>query len=79
MVDIEKCQITYYPAKVLAGSAERIEKIDDNIRQLAEKMTDIMLQTEGIGLAIIFGIVMIMIQVIILVMEMLGSGPHGLA
>ena len=51
MVDVEKCQITHYPANVLAKPAEPIEKIDDNIRQLVEKMTDIMLKNKGIGLA----------------------------
>ena len=51
MIDIEKCQITHYPAEVLAKPAGPIEKIDDNIRQLVEKMTDIMLKNKGIGLA----------------------------
>ena len=51
MVDIEKCQITYYPANVLAKPAEPIDKIDDNIRQLVKKMTDIMIEKDGIGLA----------------------------
>ncbi len=51
MIDIEKCRITHYPAKVLASRAKPIEKIDDNIRRLVEKMTDIMLEHKGIGLA----------------------------
>ncbi|MDD5063616.1 MAG: peptide deformylase [Phycisphaerae bacterium] len=51
MVDIEKCKITHYPAQVLAGQAKPVEKIDDNIRQLVKKMTDIMLENKGIGLA----------------------------
>ena len=51
MVDIEKCQLTHYPAKVLAGPTRSIEKIDDNIRRLVEKMTDIMLKNKGVGLA----------------------------
>ncbi len=51
MVDIEKCKITHYPASVLAGRAKPVEKIDDNIRQLVVKMTDIMLENKGIGLA----------------------------
>ena len=51
MIDIEKCRITHYPADVLAKSAEPVEKIDDNIRQFVEKMTDIMLENKGIGLA----------------------------
>jgi peptide deformylase len=51
MMDIEKCRITHYPAPVLAGRAEPVENIDDSIRKLVEKMTDIMLENKGIGLA----------------------------
>jgi len=51
MIDIEKCRITHYPAEVLARRAKPIEKIDDNIRQLVQKMTDIMLENKGVGLA----------------------------
>jgi peptide deformylase len=51
MVDIGKCRITHYPAEVLGGKAEPVEKIDDNIRQLVDKMIDIMLKNKGVGLA----------------------------
>ena len=51
MIDTEKCRITRYPATVLARRAEPIEKIDDSVRRLVEKMTDIMLDNKGIGLA----------------------------
>jgi len=51
MIDIDKCQITHYPDEVLAGRAKPVEKIDDNIRQLVKKMTDIMLENKGVGLA----------------------------
>jgi peptide deformylase len=51
MVDIEKCQITHYPAKVLAEPSKPIDKIDDNIRQLTLKMAEIMFENKGIGLA----------------------------
>lgn len=51
MVDIDKCRITHYPAEVLAGWAKPVEKIDDNIRQLVKKMTDIMVEHKGVGLA----------------------------
>lgn len=51
MMDIDKCRITHYPAEVLASRAKPVEKIDDNIRRLVEKMTDIMLENKGIGLA----------------------------
>jgi len=51
MIDIEKCRITHYPADVLAKAASPVEKIDDDIRRLVEKMTDIMLKNKGVGLA----------------------------
>lgn len=51
MTDIEKCRITHYPADVLANAAKPVEKVDDNIRQLVEKMKDIMLTNKGVGLA----------------------------
>ena len=51
MIDIEKCQLTHYPADVLAKSASPVEKIDDNIRQMIVKMTDVMLKNKGVGLA----------------------------
>jgi peptide deformylase len=51
MIDIEKCRITHYPADVLAGRANPVEKIDDSIRQLVKKMTEIMLENKGVGLA----------------------------
>jgi len=51
MIDFEKCRITHYPTEVLTKAAKPIEKIDDNIRQFVEKMTDIMLKNKGIGLA----------------------------
>jgi peptide deformylase len=51
MIDIEKCHITHYPADVLGEKAKPVEKIDDNIRQLVDKMADIMIQNKGVGLA----------------------------
>jgi len=51
MIDVDKCQITHYPAGVLGGRAEPVEEINDNIRQLVDKMTDIMLKNKGVGLA----------------------------
>jgi len=50
-MDIDKCKITHYPARVLAGRAEPVEVIDENIRRLVEKMTEIMLKNKGVGLA----------------------------
>lgn len=51
MVDVTKCCITRYPASVLEGSAERIGEITGDIRKLADKMIDIMMENGGIGLA----------------------------
>ena len=51
MIDIEKCQLTHYPADVLAGPAAPVEEIDDNIRRLVEKMIDVMFRNKGVGLA----------------------------
>jgi peptide deformylase len=51
VIDIEKCQITHYPADVLAGRAKPVEKIDDSIRLLVKKMADIMVEHKGVGLA----------------------------
>ena len=51
MIDADKCKITYYPAPVLRGPAKPVEKIDDSIRRLVERMTDIMIEHRGIGLA----------------------------
>ena len=49
--DYSKCQLTRYPAPVLSDVAEPIEIIDENIKKLADKMIDIMLETKGVGLA----------------------------
>lgn len=51
MIDIDKCRMTHYPSEILVGKARPVEKIDDNIRQLVDKMTDIMRENKGIGLA----------------------------
>jgi len=50
-IDISKPRLTHYPADVLVRRARPIDKIDDGIRQLVEKMTDIMLNNKGVGLA----------------------------
>ena len=50
-IDIEKCCMTCYPAKVLSEVAAPVEKINDNIKNFAEKMIDIMIENKGIGLA----------------------------
>jgi peptide deformylase len=50
-IDVDKCKITYYPAGVLRGRAAPVEKIDETIRQLVDKMADILVDKKGIGLA----------------------------
>ena len=51
MVDVDKCRITHYPAEVLGRTAQPVEEINDNIRELVEKMYDIMRQNRGVGFA----------------------------
>jgi len=50
-IDVDKCKITCYPAGVLGKPAEPVGEIDETIRRLVEKMTDIMLANKGMGLA----------------------------
>ncbi|MBN1816664.1 MAG: peptide deformylase [Sedimentisphaerales bacterium] len=50
-VDVSKCKLTRYPTPVLMAPAEPIETINDNVRQLAERMIEIMIQSGGVGLA----------------------------
>lgn len=50
-IDLEQCKITSYPAAVLRQVAKPIDKIDDNVHKLVEKMTEIMIEHKGIGLA----------------------------
>lgn len=51
MADTKKYCMTCYPAKVLSSPAEPIAEITDEIRQLAERMIEIMVQQRGVGLA----------------------------
>lgn len=51
MVDPDKCSVTRYPAPVLAKAAKTVEEINDEIRRLADKMIDMMIETKGVGLA----------------------------
>jgi peptide deformylase len=51
MVDVDKCEITFYPARVLSKRAQPVEKVDESIGRLVEKMTDIMIERKGVGLA----------------------------
>ena len=51
MVDIDKCKMTHYPAEVLAKKSEPVKEINDNIRQLIEKMYQLMRENRGVGFA----------------------------
>jgi peptide deformylase len=51
MLDVEKCCITHYPAGVLGRPSEPVAEIDETIRRLVVKMTDIMIENKGMGLA----------------------------
>jgi peptide deformylase len=50
-VDPSKLTIVHYPAAVLKTRAKPIEKIDQNVRAVAERMIELMNAEEGLGLA----------------------------
>jgi peptide deformylase len=50
-IDVEKCHITHYPAPVLGEPSQPVEKIDDTIRRLVDKMIDLMVELKGVGFA----------------------------
>ena len=50
-MDLSRCCITHFPAPVLAKPANPIEEITDDVRRLADRMIDIMLENKGVGLA----------------------------
>ena len=52
MPDFEKCCLTHFPAPVLAQVAKPIEEITDDIRTLAGKMIDIMLETKVVPIRV---------------------------
>ncbi len=51
MTDYLKCCLTKFPTPVLMDTAKPVEEINDDIRQLADRMKDIMVEAKGIGLA----------------------------
>jgi len=51
MTDYSKCTITRYPTPVLLERAKPVEVFDENLRVLAERMIEIMVETCGVGLA----------------------------
>jgi peptide deformylase len=50
-IDIDNCKITHFPKAVLAQKAAPVREINEDIRRFIEKMTDIMIEKKGIGLA----------------------------
>jgi peptide deformylase len=44
-------EIRIYPAEVLRVKAKEVERIDASIRSLIDRMTDLMYQADGVGLA----------------------------
>ena len=44
-------EIKVYPAVVLRRRATEVESVDSSVRSLIERMTDIMYQADGVGLA----------------------------
>jgi peptide deformylase len=51
MIDADNWHMTHYPAQVLTQAARPIEKIDESLHRLVEKMTDTMIENKGVGLA----------------------------
>jgi peptide deformylase len=51
MTDFENCKIAHIPAPVLAEPSKPIEKIDDSIIKLVDKMADLMVEKKGVGFA----------------------------
>lgn len=51
MTDYSKCTITRYPTPVLMEPAKPVETINEDIRVLADRMIDIMVEMQGVGLA----------------------------
>ncbi|MFG0294023.1 MAG: peptide deformylase [Phycisphaerales bacterium JB050] len=50
-VDAQNLRIVKYPAEVLRQKTQVIPEITEEVRQIAERMIDLMYEAEGIGLA----------------------------
>ena len=51
MAEYDDVKMTRYPATVLGKPAKPVDEVNDEIRELAGKMIDIMVETHGVGLA----------------------------
>ena len=49
--DIDTLKIVHYPDPVLAEDAKEISEVNDQIVALAHKMVDLMVESDGVGLA----------------------------
>ena len=49
--DYSKCKLTRFPTPVLEQRAEPVAEINDDIRRLADRMIDLMVETQGVGFA----------------------------
>lgn len=50
-VDVHNLRIVKYPAAVLRQKAQSVPEITEEVRQIAERMVELMYEAEGIGLA----------------------------
>jgi peptide deformylase len=51
MTDYSTCCLTKYPTPVLTDKAKPVEVFDNDLRVLADRMIDIMVEARGVGLA----------------------------
>ena len=49
--DIDNLKIIHYPNPILAEEAKEIPEVNDQIVRLADKMVDLMVESDGVGLA----------------------------
>lgn len=50
-IDIDSLSIVIYPAPVLSAKAKPVEKVTDEVREVAKRMIRLMQEADGIGLA----------------------------
>jgi peptide deformylase len=51
MDDFENFKVTHIPASVLEEPAKPVEKIDESIKKLVDKMAELMVKKKGVGFA----------------------------
>lgn len=51
MTDYTKQMLTRYPTPVLMEKAQPVQEFTDDLRQLADRMVEIMIEAQGVGLA----------------------------